>query len=571
MVPSTTSAAALPSFVTNELTALQTGIDQQIFDKALPLVGTALSNLGNGTAQDPNPIDRIVGSFKQALIDGAQAAVTGGPQAIQAAIVKDLGQGAGSILQGITTTGVANGNFTAEVHLDQSGSLNSGNVDLNLGLPGLPIQFAAHNLAVNVQAGYDIVLEFGMQSGSPFLKSVANPSDTANPLGVAVDINAEIAPGSSISASLGGLTATLTQLTQQGTADIARQPGTGAPPIPIFPQSTFSAALDFGFSVSTNGGIQFATPQLTGSADINLQAALSLADNPTLPSVTAGLTVTWSFDSANPTSSGLLGNVPTVSFSNVTVDLGSFLSNVVRPVVSAVQQFTEPLEIVAKVLTSPLPGITTVTNDLGMAPITLANLLGGSGSSLQTFASTIEFINGLQIPATGSIMVDVGSFNITDARQANSPATNIVENPTVQQNGLLGAAGGQLQSTLSGLQTKADFDFPLLDNPMGFVSSVLLGQQVDLVKANLGVDFSTGFNVNIPFFGVPHFASLNVNFYGSMNLNAGATFVLTDGFLLGGSLLSSLQVQNAHIDAALTLGAGGAPACWDSTPRWTAR
>jgi hypothetical protein len=578
------STTLLPGFVTKELNALQASIDQQIFGKALPLVGTALGKLGDGSAQDANPIDRIVGSFKQALIDGAQAAISGGPQAVKDAILKDLGQGAGSILQGITTTSDGNGGFTAEVHLQQSSQLNTGKVDLDLGLAGLPFHLAAQNLAVNVQAGYDIVLDFGLHNGSPFLQTKADPHNTANPLGVALDVNAQIAPGSSVSASLGGLTATLTQpswpvFTTAGlvakpspqvvnTAGlVARQPGGGGGP--VFtppPPSTFGAALNFGFSVDTNGGIQFATPQLSGAANINLQASLTLGDQPRfiilgqpplLPSFTAGLNVTWAFNSADPTSGGPLGNLPSVSFNHVTVDLGSFLSNVVRPIVTSVQHFTQPLEKVAEVLTTPLPGVTDVTNLLGMKPITVAGLLGGqAGGALQTFANVIEFINGLQIPAKGSITIDVGSFNITDARVANSPATNFVESAAVQQNGLLGAAGGQMQSTYSDLQTKADFDFPLLDNPVAFLSSVLLGQQVDLVRVNLGVDLSAGFNVDIPLIGIPGIGSIDANFFGSLGLDAGATFVLNDAFLLGGHLLDSLQVQNAHMDVGFTVGAG---------------
>jgi hypothetical protein len=604
------STTLLPGFVTNELNALQTRIDQQIFGKALPLVGTALSSLGDGSAQDANPINRIVGSFKQALIDGAQAAIGGDLQAVQDAIFKDLGQGVGSILQGITTTSDGNGGFTAEVHLSESGQLNTGTVDLDLGLAGLPFHLAAHNLAVNVQAGYDIVLDFGMNNGSPFLKTKADPNNTANPQGVALDVSAQIAPGSSISASLGGLTATLTQPGGPNTSSVtAVQVVTGLSLQPTGPQSTgpqltgasntsptltaarvvagsalqvaglqlttgpttpppstFDAAVDFGFSVDASGGIQFATPQLTGAANVNLQASLTLGDPPRfailthaslLPSFTAGLNVTWAFNSADPTTSGLLGNAPTVSFNDVTIDLGSFLSNVVRPIVTSVQHFTKPLENVAEALTSPLPGVKDVTDLLGMQPITVASLLGGdAGGALETFANAIEFINSLQVPTSGSIQVDVGSFNITDARQPNSPATNFAETPAVQQNGLLGATGGQMQSTYSDLQTKADFDFPMVDDPVGFLSSVLLGQQVDLVRANLGVDLSAGIKADIPLVGIPHIASLDVNFFGSVDLHAGATFILNDAFLLGGGLLDSLEVENAHLDVSLNVGAG---------------
>jgi hypothetical protein len=573
------SNTLLPGFVTNELNSLQASIDQKIFGKALPLIGTALSKLGDGSAQDANPIDRIVSSFKQAFIDGAQAAIGGDAQAVEDAIIKDLGQGAASILQGINATSDGNGGFTAEVHLKESATLNSGTVDLDLGLPGLPIHVSAQNLAVNVQVGFDIVLDFGIHNGSPFLQTKADASNTANPLGAAFDLHAQIAPGSSVSASLGGLTATLTQPVISTTPPVLVNFASVVGPTSRFvglgggivvgglnsaPPSTFDASLKFGFSVDANGGIQLATPQLSGAADIHLQASLTLGDRPRfvilgqpglLPSVTAGLNINWSFNSADPTAGGLLGNAPTVSFNDVTVDLGSFLSNVVRPVVTAVQKYTQPLEKVAEFLTAPLPGVTDVTNLLGMDPITVASLIGGStGGTLTTFAKAIEFINGLQIPATGSITVDVGSFNITDARQANSPATNFAESAAVAQHGLLGAAGGI--STYSDLQTKADFDFPMLDNPVSFVSNVLLGHQVDLVKANLGVSFSGGINFNIPLVGIPDIASINANFFGSLTVDAGATFVLNDAFLLGGSLLDSLQVQNAHLDVSVEVGVG---------------
>ena len=554
-------ASPLPGFVTSELTALQTSIDQQLFAKALPLVGAALNQVGGN----------IVGSFEKALIDGANQAA-GGVQAIEKAIITDLGKpGAlGSILQAITPTSDGKGDFNLELHLHDSSVFSTGTVDLNLGLPGLPIQFATHNAAVNVGVSYDIVLDLGMQGGSPFLKSKADPTNTANPLGVALDVSAQIAPGSSISASLGGLTATVTQPSGLLVANVARAPGGGGGGSVRVPPSTFIAALDFGFSASTNGGIQFVAPQLTGAANINLQAALSLADDPNLPSITAALNVTWTFNSADPTSSGLLGNTPSVAFNNVTVDLGSFLTNVVGPVVTTVQQYTSPLKPLVNAMLAPLPGITSVTRLLGMHDYTLASMLAGSdgsdASSLTTALELIQNINNLQIPASGSIRVNVGSFNITDARQAmptggsrqlNSQATSFTESTAVQQSGLLGAAGGQTQSSYNNLKSTFDIDFPMLDNPVGFLSSVLIGQQVNLVTANLAANIDTGnITPKIPFFGIPDIVEFDVYFNVNLSIHAGATFVLTDSFLTGGHLLDSLQVQNAHVDVSLNAGAG---------------
>lgn len=297
------SATALPSFITKELNALQTSIDQHLFSKSLPLVGTELNQIGKS----------IVGSFKQALIDGSKAALSGDMTAVQTAISNDLG----SILQGITTTPGSKGDFTATLHLHDDSVLSSGKFDLNLGLAGLPFHLAAKNLAVDVTADYDINLAFGVQGGSPFLKTVADPKNTANPLGVAVDIKAQVEAGSSISATIGGLTASLTQLpitTSSGpvgggggvskAAQVAAlQIGGGfhvPDPTKIFPPSTFNATMEFGFTVATNGGIQLASPELTGAANINLQADLSLANDPSLPSLSSALVVNWAFKKRQP-------------------------------------------------------------------------------------------------------------------------------------------------------------------------------------------------------------------------------------------------------------------------------
>ncbi len=96
------------------------------------------------------------------------------------------------------------------------------------------------------------------------------------------------------------------------------------------------------------------TASFTGSAQANLRLAGSFAGTGNdFPGINTDLHVNWTLSSSNPSA-----NPPDVSFDNVSLDLGKFLSNVVGPVFSDIQLVTKPLEPVLDVLEYPLPGIT---------------------------------------------------------------------------------------------------------------------------------------------------------------------------------------------------------------------
>src|SRR5262249_26270279 len=82
------------------------------------------------------------------------------------------------------------------------------------------------------------------------------------------------------------------------------------------------------------------TVKMVGAAGINMTLAGNFAGvGDTFPGIDVDLHVNWTFDTNNPSA-----NAPQVSFDNVSLDLGSFLSKMVQPVLQYIQLATAPLE-----------------------------------------------------------------------------------------------------------------------------------------------------------------------------------------------------------------------------------
>ena len=87
-----------------------------------------------------------------------------------------------------------------------------------------------------------------------------------------------------------------------------------------------------------------------------------------------------------------------VEFRDVGLDLGSFISDFLSPVVSEVQKFTEPFQPVIDVVTAPIP----VVSDLAGRDITLVDLAGMTGyvnpDLIYAIADVITLVNSIPDP-----------------------------------------------------------------------------------------------------------------------------------------------------------------------------
>jgi len=168
------------------------------------------------------------------------------------------------------------------------------------------------------------------------------------------------------------------------------------------------------------GGLGF-IPSLTGSAHIDLHlkaginagAAVSNKVISALPSIVADFKLDAGFQL--PVDAG--GNAFTlshVSLDNIGLDLGSFFSEFLSPLVQGVQKATEPLQPFIDVFTAPIP----VISDLAGQPITLLDVAALFGDvdpgMLEAIAKLVTLVNSIP-PASAlanGLIIPFGSVTL---------------------------------------------------------------------------------------------------------------------------------------------------------------
>jgi Ca2+-binding RTX toxin-like protein len=277
---------------------------------------------------------------------------------------------------------------------------------------------------------------------------------------------------------------------------------------------------------------------ITAMIDLELEAGTV---NPDLPSVKADLFVDWEFNVNFGDPNPFMGQLNDVSFGNFTLDLGGYVSQVMKPIVEKIDEILEPLDPLLEFLAFEVPLISDVSELLGQDPITILSLIELFGDGA---ASVVEFIDiVIQIRqvvkdianAPGdSFEISFGNFDLLstgkDPRDGSTQFTPTTEDAgafagsedfddkldnTVGQDSPEGFFAGIL-STLR----EVGVEFPLLDNPsMAF--NLLFGQPVDLVtydflgtelhdRLEANFDWSVSFGPIIP--PVPLYAEIFAGF-----------------------------------------------------------
>jgi hypothetical protein len=233
----------------------------------------------------------------------------------------------------------------------------AGTANFGLGLPGIPLQVNAANNVV-VKAGFDLDnLTFGVRNVSQFFLDTVNHLAGETPDRLKLTVEATI-QNVQLDGRIGFMTAKV--------ADA------------IDPTQKTKFHGDFTLDVT---GAGFANPKLNGAADVNLMLTASFGtgvippSQPVFPAVNSNFHMHWDFGDANPdASASSFGNAPTVEFNQVQLELGSFLSKVLGPVVDTVQKATAPLRPVLAVLNFPLPVLSNLSNAIGQGDISLLTL-----------------------------------------------------------------------------------------------------------------------------------------------------------------------------------------------------
>ena len=267
------------------------------------------------------------------------------------------------------------------------------------------------------------------------------------------------------------------------------EPGSTSPGRLTVPEITSASS----FSDLAQWGLGF-------EADVNFDITIKIEGASVLPEIQAEFELDWILDVADP-SNDVLG----LAFNNVQLDLGSFFSEFLSPVLTEIQTVTMPLEPVIDILTQRLPVISDIMGedfdliDVGLWILDLTNTGTIKREFIDAFIAIIELVN-TTVPNDTGIMIDLGSFDLSNGNLMQAGGLDGVDpNVTMtapdaetQLAGMDSSEADSNSSFISKLKGVDGFSVPLLTSPTD-VFKLIMGQDISLVEWRppaLEIDFS---------------------------------------------------------------------------------
>ncbi|MFM8494393.1 MAG: calcium-binding protein, partial [Planctomycetia bacterium] len=291
---------------------------------------------------------------------------------------------------------------------------------------------------------------------------------------------------------------------------------------------------------------RFLDGSFTGSADVNL--GLTLSGGSAMPAISTDLRFGWDYAGAKTAGSGSaasaadFGTLRPVTFSNIEVDVGQAISRIAGPVLDRFNDIVEPVRPILKVLTDPIPVISTLAGPTSL--VTLASMIGGATAEVAEMVATIDRIDRLaqQARSMGGVKIRIDGPNgiAIDAGLVKQSTSGLAGVPGRDGGDLVAqlAADNKLPAILGALETgnpdallamagfveevdgadaatgqpaapaaagEAKFAFPFITDPKSLLG-LLFGKNVDLVTFDMpryslldGFNFSKYYPTPVPF------------------------------------------------------------------------
>jgi hypothetical protein len=409
-----TTPGALTGGIDALLTNVQNGLDD--LGHNLPLVGTGLTSAAT-----------FVHAF-QANLETKLNSVLGGlspMQALQQALFNFFGPSGLNLLAAPNSDALAKAGDPigqdVQFNMTKDASNNVQNVQLNMhlhgevsttvslatdvGLPGLGLK-VSDNVQLPVTLSWDLYLGFGYDASATNDKFYIDVSP-AHLLSVNVDVlpfDPHSQPhGASFTAGLGFL-----QLTATDTTTASTEGFHGSFTVDLKdPASNPRQRLTFDALTTRFDPSQDIIVALAANADLNLHLTVSYQGNPEFPQIDTDFHLGWRF---SPTDPNLDGETPTVAFNDVKLDLGTFFSNFVEPILQKVDQRLGAVRVVGDFLDAPIP----VLSNFSSQPVSLldvaAGLLHEPVDGLKAFIHFLDTVHSLAYAAPGGtgVSLDLG-------------------------------------------------------------------------------------------------------------------------------------------------------------------
>ena len=488
--------ANMQQFIGNGVDAFRSGVNGTLpladglaeslksqFDRFGTAIHDAIDELGN-VETDAN------GALQTALLDAL------GPSGLQILVDRTTSSTTTGVgVDDILITSLGNDRFGLQARLFLPLAQGGTPLDFDLGLPGLPIELTSEgSLLTSIGMAYELAFQYDVggidvsfdssKTLAGFTPIVGSPIDNLD-VPMAFFVTASPSPDFSIGARIGFV---------QG--DLA--PLVGSPN---------ALVVTVGVDDITPG--LFVAPEIyvDGAADLNLRLSGSFAGTDgDFPGIDTDFHLHWEFDSTAPEA-----NAPEFRFDNVYLNLGGFLSDLLEPVLTTIQDATEPLKPVLKVLNTPIPGLSDLAVGAGLGEVTLLDLAGavapysGYGPLFDLSEKVVNILDLVQsIDIGSSVRLPLGGFNLDNYDLRNSiPARDIndleVPNLTdleIDPQNLIALGQsfaeivndlpvpdevkGILSDVTAGLNNGFEISFPILDNPAQAIFNMLLGKDSDL-------------------------------------------------------------------------------------------
>jgi Ca2+-binding RTX toxin-like protein/outer membrane protein OmpA-like peptidoglycan-associated protein len=294
-----------------------------------------------------------------------------------------------------------------------------GDIGFDIGIPGLGLKTEGD---ITLDLSWELDLGFGLSGKDGFFFFI-NDGDE---LLLKFDVNAD----AGLTGSLGFLQFTAHNQDVDGDDNDGNTHLTATIAVDL---NNKKNAADERLGLSELGNLGF---DVLIAADASVELAMTLGltgDQGSFPELQANFFLDWAID-GNPNVDGSqpisLFNPPEgfsfgrsiqdglkfVGFKDVGLDLGTYISNVVKPILEKIQDITEPVQPIIDIVTTPLP----ILSDLGL-DITLLDIAKMTGlvnpaliTAIETIADVITLIDSIDV-SEGSLIIPIGDFTIYEA------------------------------------------------------------------------------------------------------------------------------------------------------------
>lgn len=253
----------------------------------------------------------------------------------------------------------------------------------------------------------------------------------------------------------------------------------------------------------------FLSYSFAGDATLDLDVTTSVSGTASFPSFSFNLFSNLPlFNYSNEAEADSMGGQFDIEFNDITLDLGGFITDLVKPVISSINAVLEPFQPVIDVLNSELKlfstiGLADAFDQDGNGEATLIEvaltLAGGitNGNTAAKFTKFVDAVSGVieltellaELDAADTLAINFGSYTLEDFRggseiadaaevDAEAGGTSVAP-PTDPEEQAMSTGDNKVTGLFSKLEDLG-ITLDIVENPLNVIK-LFLGQDIDLI------------------------------------------------------------------------------------------